>query len=66
MVTVTSIYLDFYSKGINLTDHTSISVSFADLISTRYRKDIYQNWLSLLGKKQYVSTMLAITFFVRS
>lgn len=45
-----NIYLDF-SKGINLTDHTAISVFFADLVSVRYRKDIYQNWLSLLGKE---------------
>lgn len=37
------------SKGINITDHSTITVSFADLVSTHNRKDIYQNWLSLLG-----------------
>lgn len=51
--------LDYYSKGINLTDHTTISVFFADLVSTRYRKDIYQNWLSLLGKYE-MSTLIPL------
>ncbi|XP_031617478.1 sodium channel protein Nach-like [Contarinia nasturtii] len=36
-------------KGINITDHTSLTVFFGDLVSTHYRKDIYQNWLSLLA-----------------
>lgn len=54
-----NIYLDF-SHGINLTDHTSISVFFADLVSTRYRKDIYQNWLSLLGKNHVLFACLLL------
>ncbi|XP_055295176.1 sodium channel protein Nach-like [Sitodiplosis mosellana] len=36
-------------KGINITDHTSLTVFFGDLVATRYRKDVYQNWFSLLG-----------------
>lgn len=43
-----NVFLHF-SKGINLTDHTSVTVYFGDLVSTHYRKDIYQNWLSILG-----------------
>lgn len=42
------------SKDINVTDHTSVSVYFGDLVSTHYRKDIYQNWLSLLGNLKYM------------
>lgn len=60
-----NIYLDF-SKGINLTDHTAISVFFADLVSVRYRKDIYQNWLSLLGKEhvQFAVVLLPLCCLV--
>lgn len=48
IVIVVSIWI--YSNDINLTDHITVSIFFADLMSTRYRKDIYQNWLSLFGK----------------
>lgn len=39
-----------YSKDINLTDQSLLHIFFNDLVSTHYRKDIYQNWLNVLGK----------------
>lgn len=38
-----------FSNEINVTDHSSINVFFADLESIHYRRDVYQNWLNLLG-----------------
>lgn len=32
-----------------LTDQSLIHVFFTDLVSTRYRMDIYQNWLGTLA-----------------
>lgn len=40
--------LSFF-KDINLTDQTLIHIFFNDLISTHYRKDMYQNWLGVLA-----------------
>jgi hypothetical protein len=40
--------LSFF-KDINLTDQTLVHVFFNDLISTHYRKDMYQNWLGVLA-----------------
>lgn len=38
-----------YSKDTEIIDQTVIHVFFNDLVSTHYRKDIYQNWLGVLG-----------------
>jgi amiloride-sensitive sodium channel len=40
--------LSFF-KDINLTDQALVHVFFNDLISTHYRKDMYQNWLGVLA-----------------
>lgn len=40
--------LSFF-KDINLTDHSLVHVYFVDLTSTKYRKDMYQNWLGILA-----------------
>lgn len=40
--------LSFF-KDINVTDQTLIHIFFNDLISTNYRKDMYQNWLGVLA-----------------
>lgn len=37
------------SKDVVLTDQSLIHVFFTDLVSTRYRMDIYQNWLGTLA-----------------
>lgn len=43
-----------HSKDVNLTDQSLINIFFADLVSTHYRKDIFQNWLAILGKKNTI------------
>lgn len=42
------------SKDVKLQDESLIHVYFNDLVSTLYRKDIYQNWLSILGNKYII------------
>lgn len=38
-----------FFKDTNLTDQSLVHVFFNDLISTHYRKDMYQNWLGVLA-----------------
>lgn len=38
-----------FFKDVDITDQTLIHIFFNDLISTRYRKDMYQNWLGTLA-----------------
>ncbi|KAG5682331.1 hypothetical protein PVAND_011690 [Polypedilum vanderplanki] len=38
-----------FFKDITLTNQTLVHVFFNDLISTHYRKDMYQNWLGILA-----------------
>ncbi|EAT37212.1 AAEL010779-PA [Aedes aegypti] len=38
-----------FFKDINLTNQSAVHIYFNDLVSTRFRKDIYQNWLGTLG-----------------
>lgn len=38
-----------YSKDVVLTDQSLMHVFFTDLVSTRYRMDIYQTWLGTLA-----------------
>lgn len=40
--------LSFF-KDVNITDQTLVHIFFNDLISTHYRKDMYQNWLGVLA-----------------
>jgi acid-sensing ion channel, other len=40
--------LSFF-KDVNITDQTLLHIFFNDLISTHYRKDMYQNWLGILA-----------------
>ncbi|CRK99689.1 CLUMA_CG012989, isoform A [Clunio marinus] len=40
--------LSFF-KDTNLTDESLVHVFFNDLIATHYRKNMYQNWLSVLA-----------------
>lgn len=40
--------LSFF-KDINITDQSLVHIFFNDLISTHYRKDMYQNWLGVLA-----------------
>lgn len=37
------------SKDVVLTDQSLVHIFFTDLVSTRYRTDIYQNWLGTLA-----------------
>lgn len=37
------------SKDVTLTDQSLVHVFFNDLVSTRYRMDIFQNWLGTLA-----------------
>lgn len=38
-----------FFKDINITDQSLVHIFFNDLISTHYRKDMYQNWLGVLA-----------------
>ncbi|EDS36313.1 pickpocket 16 [Culex quinquefasciatus] len=38
-----------FFKDIKLQDQSAVHIYFSDLVSTRYRKDIYQNWLGVLA-----------------
>lgn len=40
--------LSFF-KDVNITDQSLVHIFFNDLISTHYRKDMYQNWLGVLA-----------------
>lgn len=40
--------LSFF-KDITITDHSLVHIYFVDLTSTKYRKDMYQNWLGILA-----------------
>lgn len=54
--------LSFF-KDINLTDQTLIHIFFNDLISTHYRKDMYQNWLGVLAAFGGISYLFSLIFF---
>ena len=54
--------LSFF-KDINLTDQTLIHIFFNDLISTHYRKDMYQNWLGVLAAFGGMSYLFSLIFF---
>ncbi|XP_065087331.1 sodium channel protein Nach-like [Ochlerotatus camptorhynchus] len=38
-----------FFKDIELVNQTAVHIYFNDLVSTRFRKDIYQNWLGVLA-----------------
>ncbi len=67
-VSTGTLYRDFsqrnslsFFKDINVTDQTLVHIFFNDLISTHYRRDMYQNWLSILaafgGKLYFIKIM---------
>lgn len=44
-----SISSQSFFQGITLTNHSIIHVFYSDLVSTRYRKDMFQNWQNVLA-----------------
>lgn len=39
----------YHSQGVKLQNQSIIHVFYNDIVSTRYRTDMYQNWMSVLA-----------------